>query len=91
MSASYSPLSVDVLADPFPAYAELRSECPVHYDGDTGIYSVCRHSDIVDILRHPKVWSNRHGPGIGFAYQSRGDTQPRRADRAGAVTVFVGT
>ena len=32
--ADYDPVSPDTLADPMPAYAELRAGCPVHrFDG----------------------------------------------------------
>ena len=29
-STDYNPFGSDVLADPFPAYAALRTQCPVH-------------------------------------------------------------
>lgn len=71
----YTPVAEDVLTDPFPAYAALREQCPVHHEEDIGLYSVSRHEDIVEVLKRPVMWSNRHGPGIGFSDQSLGDMQ----------------
>lgn len=71
----YSPVAPGVVSDPFPAYAGLRSACPVHHDAGLGLYSLSRYSDVVDALRNPELWSNRHGPGIGYSDQSVGDMQ----------------
>ena len=73
----YSPISEAVVADPFPSYAALRSTCPVHRGDRPGapLYTVSRYDDVVGALRDSATWSNRHGPGIGFSDQSRGDMQ----------------
>ncbi len=72
---TYSPVAPDVIGDPFPSYAGLRAGCPVHHEAELGLYSLSRYSDVVDALRNPDLWSNRHGPGIGYSEQSIGDMQ----------------
>ncbi|HET9078452.1 MAG TPA: cytochrome P450 [Acidimicrobiales bacterium] len=74
-AAAYSPVAPEVVADPFPAYVGLRGGCPVHHDPGLDLYSLSRHADVVDVLRSPAKWSNRHGPGVGFSDQSLGDMQ----------------
>jgi cytochrome P450 len=75
--AGYSPVAEPVVDDPFPSYAALRAACPVHRGDEMAVplYSVSRYDDVVSALREPTLWSNRHGPGIGFSDQSRGDMQ----------------
>ncbi len=72
---AYSPVAPAVLEDPFPSYDELRAACPVHHDPAMGMFSLSRHKDVIDVLRDPVLWSNRHGPGVGFSDQSLGDMQ----------------
>ena len=40
----YSPVRPDVMEDPFPAYADLRAQCPVHHTAELGrdLYSLSR-------------------------------------------------
>jgi cytochrome P450 len=53
--------SAEVIENPFPFYAWLRQEAPVHALPD-GSFLVSRRQDIVDIVRNPRVFSNRIGP-----------------------------
>jgi cytochrome P450 len=73
----YSVTDPDVLADPIPAYAELRRECPVHRADIEGrpLWSVSRAADVHRILVDPAHWSNRHGPGIANSTSGAGDMQ----------------
>jgi cytochrome P450 len=59
----YDPLSPEALADPFPAYARLRAECPVHhFDGFTPpFFTLSRHADVLAGLRDWELWSMRYG------------------------------
>ena len=61
----YDPFSKAVLADPWPAYAELREQSPVHrFDGfDPPFYSVSRYRDVTGIMRQPDAWSSELGGG----------------------------
>ncbi|MEM7094532.1 MAG: cytochrome P450 [Actinomycetota bacterium] len=62
-SADYNPFSAEVLRDPFPALAELRTECPVHrFDGfDPPFLTVTRLDDVTSILRDNDTWTARYG------------------------------
>jgi cytochrome P450 len=73
----YSPLDEVVLADPVPAYARLRAECPVHRTDATGrrLYSISRAEHVHEVLMDPGTWSNQRGPGIGDSASGAGDMQ----------------
>ncbi len=73
----YSPIDPAVLDDPFPAYARMRAECPVHRGDSLGrpLYSVSRAADVHAVLLDPARWSNRKGPGIADSSSGRGDMQ----------------
>jgi cytochrome P450 len=74
---AYSPLDEQVLADPIPAYAQLRAECPVHRTDAVGrpLYSISTAEHVHDVLMDPGTWSNRRGPGIGDSSSGAGDMQ----------------
>jgi cytochrome P450 len=58
----YDPFSEATLADPFPAYAELRARCPVHYTEFTPpFFTLSRYADVREALADPAVWSIRYG------------------------------
>jgi cytochrome P450 len=74
----YDPLSAEVLADPFPAYARLREECPVHHTSMMGreFLTVALREDVHSILTRPQQWVNRHGAGIAYSgVDGRGNLQ----------------
>ena len=76
-SVDYDPVSDTTLADPMPAYAELRATCPVHrFDGlERTMYTLARRDDVQSVLTDPELWSNRFGPGIGMGDKVVGDLQ----------------
>jgi cytochrome P450 len=65
----YNPFSSEVLADPFPAYARLRSECPVHQftDFDPPFATMTRHADVSTMLRDWQTWSSHYGQSPRFS------------------------
>ncbi|MEM8747827.1 MAG: cytochrome P450 [Actinomycetota bacterium] len=73
----YSPVRPDVFDDPFPAYEQLRSECPVHQTDELGrtLYSVSRAEHVHEVLLDHRLWSNTKGPGIADSSSGRGDMQ----------------
>ena len=83
----YNPFSPEVLADPFPAYAELLEQCPVHrFEGhEPPFYSVVRHDDVMDVLRDWETWTQRYGVspkfqrGVGLNTDPPGHTEFRRS------------
>lgn len=48
----YQLLDPDVLANPYPLYAQLRSEDPVHWDPFLHAWIVTRYADVVQVLHH---------------------------------------
>ncbi|GAB2828375.1 cytochrome P450 [Actinoallomurus bryophytorum] len=52
---SYDPWSPEFVADPYPAYAELRRDRPVHFDEPTGQWVVSRHEDVNALLRDRRL------------------------------------
>ncbi len=51
---------------PHEALAELRRTDPVHWqpmDGQPGFWAVLRHADVVEVARHPEIFSS-HARGI---------------------------
>ncbi len=53
-----------VHADPYPTYARLRDECPVHHDGQTGMWWLFRYADCEEALRSPRLGSPMGPPEL---------------------------
>jgi cytochrome P450 len=47
----FRPDDPSFIADPYPAYDELRAQGPIHYDARTGHWLVTRHADVNALLR----------------------------------------
>lgn len=81
--ASYDPVAVDTLQNPFPEYAQYRGGCPVaHVDTlETPFWVLFRYDDVREALLDNKTWSARYGlspvfqKSIGFAADGREHTQ----------------
>jgi cytochrome P450 len=56
-----SLLDADIHDDPYPYYARLRREKPIHYDPKLGMYLVSRYEDIQTILADPLTFSLEKG------------------------------
>ncbi|MET3961700.1 cytochrome P450 [Marmoricola sp. OAE513] len=66
MSAlSYDPLDVDFLADPYPAFAWLRENDPVHHhpkdDRAPAFWALSRFEHIWEAVRRPDLFSSAQG------------------------------
>src|SRR5262245_34410610 len=55
---TYNPLSPHVYLNPYPKYAELRTEDPVHWSALMRSWVFSRYKDIDAILRDHKRFSN---------------------------------
>ncbi|MFE0105704.1 cytochrome P450 [Streptomyces sp. NPDC059009] len=62
MDALFAPASPAFLADPYPAYAELRARGRVHYYEPSGQWLVPHHADVSALLRDRR---------LGRTYQHR--------------------
>lgn len=56
----FDPLSADQLADPYPTYANLRQDCPIHYESDFDLWVASRHEDVSSIALNTSDFSS-HG------------------------------
>lgn len=54
--------------EPTEHYAQWRAACPLHHeaDHDPPFYVLSRFGDVLDVLKHPDLWSNRDGPGVQY-------------------------
>ena len=59
----FDPFDPDAASDPYPAYARLRSDAPVHYVEELELWTVARYDDVVSVLRQPKLFSSALGMG----------------------------
>jgi cytochrome P450 family 130 len=65
MTAVYDPLDPELLADPYPAFAWLRENDPVHHhpadDRAPGFWALSRFGHVWDAVRRPEVFSSASG------------------------------
>ena len=59
--ATLNPFDPAVLQCPFPHYARMRTEAPVLYLEQIGMWFVTRHDLVLEVLRDPKTYSNLFG------------------------------
>src|SRR5262245_65193308 len=82
----------EMLADPYPYYARLRSADPVHWSDQIGGWVLTRYADVTTLLRSPNVSADRankprNRPGrnsrLSTRYaRNRCSTPTRRGTRA---------
>jgi cytochrome P450 len=58
VTTDYSPCSSANRADPFPLYARLRAEAPVHWTPDPGAFVVSRYDDVLHVLKRADLFSS---------------------------------
>ncbi|GAA0971708.1 hypothetical protein GCM10009555_023280 [Acrocarpospora macrocephala] len=56
----FDPLSPEQLADPYPLYAQLRSEAPVFYDKAHDLWIVTRYDDLLTVVRDTETFSSKN-------------------------------
>lgn len=61
---TFDPFAPRFLADPYPAYAQLRREAPCHHETSRDVWMVTRHADVIAVLRSPSVFSSAQGAGL---------------------------
>ncbi len=55
---TYDPFDAEVQANPYPAYARLRRDAPVHYVESLGAYAVSRHADVRRVMHDHRAFSS---------------------------------
>ncbi|MGH9039283.1 MAG: cytochrome P450 [Acidimicrobiia bacterium] len=56
----FDPFAPDYQADPYPVFAGLRTEAPVHYEPGLDHWVVSRHADVRAVLADPATYSARN-------------------------------
>ena len=54
----YDPLDPPNWQDPYPTYARLRNEAPVHFAEQTGTYCISRYADVARVMRDHATFSS---------------------------------
>ncbi len=67
------------VTDPYPTYARLRNEDPLHYDETNDLWGVSRYDDIVAIEKNKATFSNSSAGSNSSAYAV--PDRPRRGYR----------
>jgi cytochrome P450 len=56
----FDPLDPEQRANPYPVYARLRRERPVHYAPALDLWVVTRHADVLAVLKDDETFSSRN-------------------------------
>ena len=56
-------LDPDAIRCPYPAFAKLRAEAPVHFVEETGVYLVTRYRDIIQVVHDPETFCSKMPTG----------------------------
>ena len=70
----FDPYSHELLADPYPVYAELREKYPVHYNPTHDFWPVAGYDDVLEAIHQPQVFSS--GRGISLEIRGEADQSP---------------
>ena len=60
----FDPYDYDFQDDPYPTYARLRAESPLHHDEQHDLWVLSRHADIQHAIRTEGVYSNAMGVSL---------------------------
>jgi cytochrome P450 len=63
----FDPYDYAFQEDPYPVYARLRAEDPLHHNEDDDFWVLTRHADILDAVRTEGVYSNAMGVSVDKA------------------------
>ena len=58
---AFDPYDYAFHEDPYPLYARLRDEAPLHYNEDGDFWVLSRHEDVFAAFRDDETFSNRMG------------------------------
>ena len=60
----FNPYAYEVHEDPYPLYARLRAEAPVHRNEALDFWTLARHADVLAAFKDTRRFSNRFGVSI---------------------------
>jgi len=60
----FDPYDYTFQEDPYPVYARLRAEDPLHHNPDLDLWALTRHADIAEAFRTEGTYSNSWGVAI---------------------------
>jgi len=60
----FNPYAYEVHEDPYPLYARLRAEAPVHRNEALDFWTLARHADVLAAFKDARRFSNRFGVSI---------------------------
>lgn len=63
----FDPYDYAFQEDPYPVYARLRAEDPLHHNEDDDFWVLTRHADIAEAVRTEGVYSNAMGVSVDKA------------------------
>lgn len=63
-SQVFDPYDYDFHENPYPTYAWLRSESPLHYAAADDLWVISRHEDVFATMRDDATFSNRMGVSL---------------------------
>ncbi len=61
---AFDPFDYVFQEDPYPVYARLRNEEPLHHNPDLDLWALTRHADIAEAFRTEGTYSNSWGVAI---------------------------
>ena len=67
--STFNPFDPSTQQCPFPHYAQMREEAPVHPVPDLGVHMVTKHDLVMQVLRDPQTYSSMFG-GAGMPLSS---------------------
>ena len=79
MAPTFDPFDPVFRTDPYPVYARLREENPVHPSALGGLV-VTRHADCLHVLRHPAASSDERNSDLFRAMQEAGEVDEELVD-----------
>lgn len=60
----FSPYDYRIHEDPYPTYARMRAEAPLHRNDEFDFWALSRHADVVAAFRNLDVFSNANGVSL---------------------------
>jgi cytochrome P450 len=87
--STYDPRRPEVRADPYPAYARLRDEDPVHWSAILGGWVLTRYADVRAALADPRLSADRITPFLARRAPTAGEAVEALLRRVGLWVVFT--